>query len=228
MGMVGELNARLWEKDLLIGLGFTYLQGGEWEKARDHLERGLAFARDIGTRDEEVEALIGLGELHHCIGDAQAAHDYLGLAEKQAKAQPVMDVIVVWDQGPLSEIEERPIKARPYYDWLSKINCLRARWTLEKPETGQSAKQYGKALSLGYQYNEFFGKLILEEVCARAVSLAKEEPGQARKFLSRILVAFTKEARPEISSLAGDKLVECLEAIALSSDRLKKGTESEC
>jgi tetratricopeptide (TPR) repeat protein len=212
-----DLLARLLEKDLLIRQGRTYLEMEEWQKARRCLEQGLGLATDIGTRYAAVDALVGLAQLNHRTGHSQAACNYLSQAETQAEAEPVMEVVVVWDQGPLSEMEERPVKARPYHDWLSEIHRLQAKWSLDEGCTSEAARQYVEALLCGYRYNGTVGARVMEDMCMQSASLAGERPDLAKHFLSESLALCTG-SESEISPSIGDAVRRCLDQIGASPD----------
>lgn len=218
--MSKSLEARLIEEEILIGIGCAHLDLNQFEKARGCLERGLALARKIGTRRQEVEALVRLGDLHYRANEESTANDYLYQAEARARAKPVMNVMVVWDQGPLSEIEERPVEATPYFDWLSRMNYLRATWALENTEITEAARGYTEALCFGYRYNGYVGERILEDLRTQAVLLATGQPQRVKQLLSEIMTALREEAGPEVPPLAENTLRECIDLFKPSLGQL--------
>ena len=50
---------------------------GEYEKAREHLEKSLAIVKEIGDREGETTSYVNLGTMYDAVGEYEKASDYL-------------------------------------------------------------------------------------------------------------------------------------------------------
>ena len=65
------------EKPPLNGsLGIAYQSVGEYDKAREHLEKSLAIHKDIGDRNGEAASYGGLGNVYLAVGEYEKASYY--------------------------------------------------------------------------------------------------------------------------------------------------------
>ena len=54
-----------------------YPSFGEYEKAREHLEKSLAIQKEIGDRAGEATSLINLGNVYNAVGEDNKPSHFL-------------------------------------------------------------------------------------------------------------------------------------------------------
>ena len=58
-------------------LGGVYHSVGEYEKAREHLEKSLAIRKEIGERNGEAASYANLGFVYQSVGEFEKAGEHL-------------------------------------------------------------------------------------------------------------------------------------------------------